>query len=105
MENELNIAKINLTLENGKKVSGQLQFSNAQLIINDTLINTLLTQMGIGGATIKSCNIDLGANNIAVNIRDYTLTETIYFSAFYNMPSNISIFNPPEQMYILSIRK
>lgn len=92
MENELNIAKINLTLENGKKVSGQLQFSNAQLIINDTLINTLLTQMGIGGATIKSCNIDLGANNIAVNIRDYTLTETIYFSAFYNMPSNISIF-------------
>ena len=69
MENELNIAKINLTLENGKKVSGQLQFSNAQLIINDTLINTLLTQMGIGGATIKSCNIDLGANNIAVNGR------------------------------------
>lgn len=92
MENELNIAKIDLSLDNGGKVSSQLQFSNAQLVINDTLISKLLTQNGINGPTVKTCHINLGANNIAVSIRDYTLTETIYFSAFYDMPSNISIF-------------
>lgn len=93
MDNEVNIAKIEFTLESGRKAVSQLQFSNAQLIINDELMKSLLDKMGVqDGIVIKSCNIDLGANNIAINIQDYSLTDTVSFSAFYNMPSNISIF-------------
>lgn len=93
MGNEVNIAKIEFTLENGKKIIGQLQFSNSQLIITDGMMKEILVEAGFKEDTIVgSCNINLGANNIAVNIVDYSLTDTLYFSALYNMPSNISIF-------------
>lgn len=93
MADDTNIARINLTLADGKKFIGQLEFSNAQLVINDKLMHELLNKMKINDKDIvRACDIELGANNIAVNIKDYTLIHTIYFSAFYNMPSNISIF-------------
>lgn len=86
----MNIVKYDLTFVDGQKKTLQLHFSEAQLNINDEVILS-----GIEYAknhTITTCNIGLGANNIAVNIENYTLTDTLYFSAFYNMPSNISIF-------------
>lgn len=90
MASEMNIARIDITFDNGQKLSARLEITNSKLIINDALILPLIQEMKDNNLT--TCNIGLGVNNIAVSIEDYTLTDTLYFSAFYDIPSNISIF-------------
>lgn len=93
MDNAFDIAQINLTVQDGKKASWESRFQNSQLIISDDLIKSVLTNNGLpGDSIIRRCEINIGANNIAVVIKDYTVTETVNISAFYNVPSTISIF-------------
>jgi hypothetical protein len=90
MTNEVNRARIDFTLKNGEKVSRELQFTNAQLIINDAVILQVFPDAK--NLNIDACHIVLGVNNIAVNINKYTLTDKLFFASSYDMPSNISIF-------------
>lgn len=40
---------------------------------------------------IKNLLLNLGVNNMALIIKDYTLTDTVYIEEFYNIKSYISI--------------
>lgn len=89
----MNVAGITLTLVSGEKICTQLKFSDTQLNINDTFIRGILVNGGIGGnVPINTCSIALGSHNLAVIIENYKLTDTLSFSAFYDMPSKISLF-------------
>lgn len=70
------------------KVDGNSESSN--LIINDTFISNICTKLGI--KTLKRLSLTLGINNMALIIKDYTLTDTVYIGEFYDIKSNISIF-------------
>ncbi len=73
---------------NEYKVVGRSDSTN--LIINDAYISSICEEVGI--KTLKHITINLGVNNMALIIRDYTLTDTVYIGEFYDIKSNISIF-------------
>lgn len=70
------------------RVDGNSESSN--LIINDNFILNICSQVGI--ENLKHLSLTLGANNMALLIKDYTLTDTVYIEGFYDVKSNISIF-------------
>jgi len=89
LPDNVNIAQIKLFSKNQQIYNAQLEFDDSNLIISDDLIQPLLKKAVIN--EICSCHITLGANNMALSILNYTLTDTIYIDNFYNMPSYISI--------------
>lgn len=60
------------------------------MYINDEVIEELCELEGI--EELKRLTILLGVHNTALVIRDYTLTDIIYIDNFYDVISNISIF-------------
>jgi len=90
MQENINLVKIVLTDEVEKRIEYQLEFEEPRLIINDELIKSILIKDGWVKAS--TCSMNLGVNNIIVQIMNYTITECIYFEDFTNIPSSISIF-------------
>lgn len=89
MADKINFAKITISTNGKPDITEQLQIINSQLTISDALVSPLLKKAKFNN--IATCTITLGANNIAINIVNYTFSDTIYIDNFYNMPSNISI--------------
>lgn len=63
---------------------------SSQLIINDDVISSICKKMKI--KTLSQLSLKLGVNNMALIIKDYTLTDIVYIEEFYDIKSYISIF-------------
>lgn len=63
---------------------------SSQLIINDDVISNICKKKKI--KTLSQLSLKLGVNNIALIIKDYTLTDIVYIEEFYDIKSYISIF-------------
>lgn len=61
-----------------------------KLVINDDIISQYCEKRNID--KIIEITLILGVNNMAIIIDNYTLTDTIYVEAFYDVKSHISIF-------------
>ena len=60
-----------------------------KLEIDDNLVNSLCEQLGI--SQITHFSVGVGANNMAIIIKDYTITQAIRIFSFYNSDSHISM--------------
>ena len=63
---------------------------SSKLVINDDIISQYCEKRNID--KIIDVTLTLGVNNMAIIIDNYTLTDTIYVEAFYDVKSHISIF-------------
>lgn len=63
---------------------------SSKLVINDDIISQYCEKRNID--KIIEITLTLGVNNMAIIIDNYTLTDTIYVEAFYDVKSHISIF-------------
>lgn len=63
---------------------------SSKLVINDDIISQHCEKRNID--KIIEITLTLGVNNMAIIIDNYTLTDTIYVEAFYDVKSHISIF-------------
>jgi len=85
-----NIAEIRLSLTKGEERSVTIPITDSKLEISDAIIQHLFQDLALDD--VKSCTVMLGLNNVAVSITKYSITEKVFFDAFYNIPSNISSF-------------
>ena len=85
----MNIVKIIISFKKRKQYETQIEFAESSLTISDSLIKPLLENTR--NNEICSCHIMLGANNLAVSVENYTLTDTIFIDGFYDISSYISI--------------
>lgn len=90
MADSLNSISIKLTSYDGQSQDFSWNFPEAQIVIRDELILQLMEKVNYNH--LKACNIRLGVVNAAVIVDNYTLTDTIYISSFYDFPSYISLF-------------
>ena len=88
---EDSIIKIKLVLEDKSEKQTDISVSSNCLNINDDFVEQLFG-MKFTDNKIINCNIVLAANNLAVNIENYSLTEVINISGFFNSPSKVSTF-------------
>lgn len=82
--------KFELTDSNAMKYESSFTDEMPKLVLNDKCILQLCALHKIDKLT--NLSIKLGVRNMAVIIENYTLTNTIYFSEFYDIQSHISIF-------------
>lgn len=80
---------IKLIDKNGKKFEVQESFKNSKFSLSDAVVSNIMKQGELDD--LKSCTLIVGANNIAIQIVEYSLTPSVDIRDFYNMPSNISI--------------
>lgn len=85
----VSIIKIQLKDKNGKKDELQIDLANASFSLSDALISEIMQKSQMDD--LASCSLVVGANNIAMQITDYTKTGSVYIENFYNVPSSISI--------------
>lgn len=85
----VSIIRIKLNDKSGKKAEAQIDFQNASFSLTDALISEIMQKSQMDD--LASCSLVVGANNIAIQIADYSLTPSVYIENFYNVPSNISI--------------
>lgn len=85
----VSIIRIKIKDKNGKKVDFQIELNNASFSLSDALISEIMKKNQI--SDLASCSLVVGANNIAIQITDYTKTSSVHIDNFYNMPSSISI--------------
>lgn len=78
------------TDESDKKYELDYIENSSKLEISDTFIYSFFRQFNI--EKIKNFSLTIGASNMALVIKNYTLTDTIYINGFYNIKSYISIF-------------
>lgn len=88
---EDSIIKIKLVLEDKSEKQTDISVHSSCLNINDDFVEQLFG-MKFTDNKIINCNIVLAANNLAVNIENYSLTEVINISGFFNSPSKVSTF-------------
>lgn len=72
-----------------KKYDVSVAIEDPQLVIDDTYIADICKRRGI--SNIAHCFITIAANNMAVIIKEYTLTKCIHISGFFNTESYISM--------------
>lgn len=63
---------------------------SSQLIISDDVISNICKKFKI--KILTQLSLKLGVNNMALIIKDYTLTDIVYIEEFYDIKSYISIF-------------
>ena len=85
----MNYIKLNITDVDDKAYEVDCNIENPNLVINDEFINKICKKYQI--PQIKNLLLNLGVNNMALIIKDYTLTDTVYIEEFYNIKSYISI--------------
>lgn len=59
------------------------------LVIDDDYVIGIVEQLGI--SNITHCHITIAANNMALIIKDYTVTKSIHINGFFNTGSYISM--------------
>lgn len=72
---------------------------SSEFVINDDIILQYCEKRKID--EIIEITLTLGVNNMAIIIDNYTLTDTIYVEAFYDVKSHISIFQTKNTNIIL----
>lgn len=83
------IIKIQLKDKNGNKAELQVELKSANFSLSDALISEIMQKSNIND--LVSCSLIVGANNIAIQITDYTKTPSVYINSFYNISSAVSI--------------
>ncbi len=86
---DLSTIRIKLKDIDGKLVEAQFDSQNASFCLSDTLVAEIMKEGQMND--LASCSLVVGANNIAIQITEYTLTPIVYIENFYNILSNISI--------------
>lgn len=72
-----------------KKYYADVTINDPKLVIDDTYIIGILEQLGI--SNVAQCYITIAADNMALIIKDYTVTKSIHISGFFNTGSYISM--------------
>lgn len=85
----MNYITIKLIDEQNKQYSFVCNNEESAIHINDDFINQICMRLNIG--TLKHLHLTLGVNNIFLGIEDYSLTDTVYISSFYNVKSYINV--------------
>lgn len=77
----MNYIKLNITDVDDKAYEVDCNIENPNLVINNEFINKICKKYQI--PQIKNLLLNLGVNNMALIIKDYTLTDTVYIEEFY----------------------
>lgn len=85
----VSIIRIQLKDKKGKKAKLQIDLENASFSLSDALISEIMQKSQMDD--LVSCSLVIGANNIAIQITDYTKTPSVDIENFYNIPSSVSI--------------
>lgn len=85
----MNYVTIKLTDEQNKQHSFVYNNEESAIHISDDFINQICMRLNIG--KVKYLHLTLGVNNIFLGIENYSLTDTVYISSFYNVKSYINI--------------
>ena len=89
MDNSYNGSiRVEIRLCGGQEIKKEHICSTGRLVINNQFI-----QRKIGNAKLEdivSCTIWLGANDLCLDIENYTATKKLYLNKFYNTTSNLS---------------
>lgn len=92
MSNTIGTILITFQVNNERK-EYLVEKEGAALTIDDTFMMSVMKDIDVTDyKNISSCTIRLAAQNCAINISDYTLTEIIAIHGFFDKPSKISIF-------------
>lgn len=87
MANEnASVIKIQLKDKNGKQAELQNNITDARFSLSDDLISEIIQRNQMDD--LESCSLVVGANNIAIQIIDYTKTASVNIENFYNVPSS-----------------
>ena len=86
----MNCVTLELKNSDGTIYKVDENIESSQLIINDDVISNICKKMKI--KTLSQLSLKLGVNNMALIIKDYTLTDIVYIEEFYDIKSYISIF-------------
>ena len=85
----MNNIKFNLTAKDGSKRTFICNTENSAFTINDEIVRKACEEVDI--QELKHLQVTLGVHDMYLNISSYTLTNTIYINAFYNVRSHIKI--------------
>ena len=72
-----------------QKYKKDIKLATSKLEINDSFVLPLCEEYGI--TTLTYFSINVGSNNMAIIVRDYTLTPIICIQSFYDIDSQISM--------------
>ena len=86
----MNCVTLELKDSDDKTYKVDENIESPQLIINDDAISNICKKLEI--KRLRQLSLKLGVNNMALIIKDYTLTDIVYIEEFYDVKSYISIF-------------
>ena len=86
----MNCVTLELKDSDDKTYKVDENIESPQLIINDDAISNICKKLEI--KRLRQLSLKLGVNNMALIIKDYTLTDIVYIEEFYDIKSYISIF-------------
>ncbi len=85
----MNNIKFNLTASDGSKKTFICNTENSAFTINDEVVREACEKVNI--QELKHLQVTLGVHDMFLDISSYTLTDTLYINAFYNVRSHIKI--------------
>lgn len=85
----MNTFKFQFIDDQGERYYADVIINDPKLVIDDAYIIDIVEQLGI--SNIAHCYITIAADNMALIIKDYTVTKSIHINGFFNTGSYISM--------------